>query len=110
MDDKYYFRIRTDDGRILFTSREFAHLEKCMVEIYGIQQYSDFQMAEEYKRDNGNKYTLIGTWGKIVGESPYYTYLYEMRRDIELMKKLLRKAEVIDNSTLIRFFRPIRIK
>lgn len=85
------------------------HIEKCMNVIYGIQQYNDFVMIEEYSRDNGHKYTLTGAWQKVVGESSYYTYSYEMRRDMELMRKLLRKAEVIDNSSLVRFFRAVRI-
>ena len=109
VDDKYYFRIRIDGSRILLTSREFVRIEKCMKEIYGIQQYDDFVIVEEYDRNNGHRYTLINTWQKELGESPYYTYLHEMKRDVELMRKLLRKAEVIDNSSLVRFFRPVRI-
>ena len=85
-------------------------IEKCMNEIYGIQQYSDFEIVEENDRYNGHKYTLIGAWGGMVGESPFYTYSHEMRRDIDLVRKLLRKADVIDNSALVRFFRPVRIK
>ena len=110
VDDKYYFRIRIEDGRILLTSREFAYVEKCMNEIYGIQQYSDFEMIEEHDRDNGHRYTLIGAWGKMIGESPYYTYSFDMKNDMQLLRKLLRKAEVIDKSATIRFFRPVRIK
>jgi hypothetical protein len=33
-----------------------------------------------------------------------------MKRDIELLKKSIGKAEVIDTSALVRFFRPVRIK
>jgi uncharacterized protein YegP (UPF0339 family) len=110
VDNKYYFRIRTDDGRILLTSREFVHIEKCMNEIYGIQQYSDFETVEQNDRYNGHRYTLIGAWGRMVGESPFYNYSYEMKKDIDLVKKLLHKAEVIDNSASIRFFRPVKIK
>jgi hypothetical protein len=110
LDGKYYFRIRIDGGRILLTSREFMRIEKCMNEIYGIQQYSTFEMVQDYNRDNGHRYTLIGAWGKMVGESTFYTYLYDMKYDMDLLKKLLCKAEVIDNSALIRFFRPVRIK
>jgi uncharacterized protein YegP (UPF0339 family) len=110
VDDKYYFRVRIDNGRVLFTSREYVHIEKCMNEIYGVQQYRDFEMIEEYDCDNGHKYTLIGTWGRMVGESPYYTYLYEMRNDMALLKKMIGKTAVVDSSALIRFFRPVRIK
>lgn len=110
VDDKYYFRVRIDNGRILLTSREYPDIEKCMNEIYRAQQYRDFQMIEDYDRDNGHKYTLIGTWGNMVGESPYYTYLYDMKNDMALLKKMIGKAAVIDNSALIRFFRPARIK
>jgi hypothetical protein len=109
VDDKYYFRVRTDAGRILLTSREFMHIEKCMNEIYRIQQYCDFEMAVEHGAHNGNKYTLIGRLGKTVGESPYYAYSYEMRRDMDLMRSFLQRAEVIDNSALVRFFRAVRI-
>lgn len=110
IDDKYYFRIRTEDGRILLTSKDFVCVEKCMNEIYGLQQYSTFVTSEEYDNNNGHKYTLTGAWGKMVGESPFYSYSYEMKKDIHLLKMRLREAEVIDNSALVRFFRPIRIK
>jgi uncharacterized protein YegP (UPF0339 family) len=110
VDDKYYFRVRIDNGRILLTSREYLHIEKCMNEIYGLQQYKDFEMIEEYHRDNGHRYTLLGSWGRMVGESAYYNYLYEMKNDMELLKKWIAKAAVIDRSSLVRFFRPVRIK
>lgn len=110
VDDKYYFRIRIEDGRILLTSREFVHIEKCMNEIYGLQQYFDFQVIEDHEKNNGHKYTLIGAWGRIVGDSPYYTYTFEMKKDIALLRNSLPKADVIDNSALIRFFRQVRIK
>ena len=109
-DDKYYFRVKLDDGRILLTSRDFVCVEKCMNEIYRLQQYSTFVTNEEYDRNNGHKYTLIGAWGKMVGASPFYNYSYEMKKDIHLLRMQLRQAEVIDNSALIRFFRPVRIK
>jgi len=110
VDDKYYFRVRTDNGKILLTSREFVHADKCMNEVYGIQQYSDFEMVKHHDAINGNQYTLVDPSGRMVGESPFYTYLHEMKNDMDLMRKFVRKAEVIDNSALIRFFRPVRIK
>lgn len=110
VDDKYYFRIRIDDRRILLTSREFMCVEKCLNEIYGLQQYSDFEMVEEYSLNNGHKYTLIGAWGRMVGESPYYDYSHEMKKDMHLLRMYIRRADVIDNSALVRFFRPVRIK
>jgi hypothetical protein len=32
-----------------------------------------------------------------------------MKRDMHLLKNLLRKADVLDNSSLVRFFRRVRI-
>ena len=110
MDDKYYFRVRTDIGKILLTSREFVHADRCMNEIYAIQQYSDVKIVQHHNENNGNQYTLIDASGRMVGESPFYTYLPEMKNDMELMRAFVRKAQVIDNATLIRFFRPVRIK
>ena len=110
VDDKFYFRICIEGGPILLTSREYVHIERCMNEIYGIQQYPDFVLAEEFIKDKGHQYTLIGSWGRMVGVSPFYTYLYEMRDDMIMLKKLIGKAAVIDNSSMIRYFRPVRIK
>jgi hypothetical protein len=110
VDDKYYFRVRNNDGRLLLTSRDYQHIEKCMNEVYHIQQYRDFAVAEEFNRDNGHQYTITGKEGRMVGESPFYTYLYDMKRDMELLKKSINKAQVIDTSALVRFFRPVRIK
>jgi len=110
VDDKYYFRVRIDNGRLLLTSREYQHYDKCMNEIYGIQQYNTFEMVEEFDKYNGHKYTLIGSWGRMVGESPFYAYQYEMKNDMALLKKFIVKADILDNSTTVRFFRPVRIK
>jgi uncharacterized protein YegP (UPF0339 family) len=110
VDDKYYFRVRTKDGRLLLTSRDYQHIEKCMNEVYGIQHYRDFAVAEEFCRDNGHQYTITGKRERMVGNSPFYIYQYDMKRDIELLKKSIGKAEVIDTSALVRFFRPVRIK
>ena len=110
IDEKYYFRIRNVNGRILLTSREYVHLGKCMNEIYGIQHYMDFELHEEFVRDNGYRYTLIGSWGRMVGESQFYTYSYEMHNDMSMLKQMIRRASVIDNSSTVRFFRPVRIK
>lgn len=110
VDDKFYFRVRIDGGRILLTSVEYMHAEKCMNKIYSLQQYNDFEIVEESDMDNGHRYTLIDSWGRISGVSPFYHYLYEMKNDIALLKNHVGKAPVIDNSTLVRFFRPVRIK
>jgi hypothetical protein len=80
-----------------------------MNEIYAIQQYSNFEMVQDYNRDNGHRYTLSNIAGRTIGESPYYPYSYEMKRDMHLLKNLLRKADVLDNSSLVRFFRRVRI-
>jgi uncharacterized protein YegP (UPF0339 family) len=110
IDEKYYFRIRNVNGRILLTSREYVHLGKCMNEIYGIQHYMDFELHEEFVRDNGYRYTLIGSWGRMVGESQFYTYSYEMHNDMSMLKQMIRRASIIDNCSTVRFFRPVRIK
>jgi uncharacterized protein YegP (UPF0339 family) len=110
VDEKYYFRVRIDNGRILLTSREYRHIESCLNAIYEIQQYSDCECVEERATDNGHQYTLTGAWGKMIGESPVYQRAHEMKKDMDIVKKMIGRAEVIDNSALIRFFRPIRIK
>ena len=110
VDDKFYFRLRLEGGRILLTSREYVCIEKCMNEIYGIQQYPDFEFVEEFVHGYGYQYTLIGSWGRMVAISPFYTYLTQMRNDMNGVKKLVGKATVIDKTPLVRFFRPVRIQ
>jgi uncharacterized protein YegP (UPF0339 family) len=110
VDDKYYFRVRTEEGRILLTSKDYQHIEKCMNDVYSIQQYADFALAEEFSRDNGHHYTIVTKGGRMAGYSPFYIYLYEMKRDMQLLKRSIGKAEVIDTSALVRFFRPVKIK
>ena len=110
IDDKYYFRVRTAGERVLLTSREYASLEKCMNEVYGIQQYTNFAMEEEYDRTYGHRYTLIGSWGRMVATSPYYIHLYAMRDDMTTVKTHVGRATVSDHSALVRFFRRVRIK
>ena len=110
VDDKYYFRVRMDDGKILLTSRDYRHIERCMNTIYEIQQYNDSEWVKEYDATNGHHYTLTGPWGKTIAESPFYRNVSEMKQDMDMVKQLIGKAEVIDNSALVRFFRPVRIK
>ena len=110
VDDKFYFRIRIEGGRVLLTSREYNQLEKCINEIYGIQQYTEFALVEEFVKGTGYQYTLIGSWGRMVASSPFYTYSYEMQVDMTILKKCIGNATVIDKSSTIRFFRPVRIK
>ena len=110
IDAKFYFRIRNESGRILLTSREYFHFERCMNEIYGIQRYQDFELHEELDKDNGYQYTLIGAWGRMVGKSQFYTYSYEMQNDISILKKKILTACVTDKSSMVRFFRHVKIK
>jgi uncharacterized protein YegP (UPF0339 family) len=110
VDEKYYFRVKTSDGNIMLTSRDYVQFEKCINEIYRLQQYRDFKLLEEFERDNGHKYTLTSASGRTVAESPFYTYLYGMKNDMEMLKKMIGKAQLVDNSSLVRFFRPARIK
>lgn len=110
VDDKFYFRIRIEGGRILLTSREYVQLEKCINEIYGIQQYPEFALVKEFVKGYGYQYMLIGSWGRMVATSPFYTYSFEMQMDMNILKKSIDKAVVVDKSSAIRFFRPVRIK
>ena len=110
IDDKYYFRVRTAGERVLLTSREYISLEKCMNEVYGIQQYTNFALEEEYDRTYGHRYTLIGSWGRMVAISPNYIHLYGMRDDMAMVRNNVSRATVTDHSALVRFFRRVRIK
>ena len=110
VEDKLYFRILIEGGRILLTSREYAHIEKCMNDIYAIQQYHNFVITEDFVNTYGYQCSLLNVEGRLIGTSQYYMTMHSMRSDINIIRKHLTKAEVIDTSPLIRFFRPVRIK
>ena len=108
VEEKLYFRVRNESGRILLTSREYTHLEKCINEIYAIQTYPNFEFEKD-KTNNGYHYTIIASWGRAVGVSPEYHHRTDMERDMQLLKAGIGRAEVVDHSSVIRFFRPVRI-
>ena len=110
VEDKLYFRILIEGGRILLTSREYVHTEKCMNDIYTIQQYHDFVITEDFVSTYGYQYTLLTEEGRLIGTSQNYMTMHSMRSDVNIIRKHIAKAEVIDTSPLIRFFRPVRIK
>jgi hypothetical protein len=108
VEEKLYFRVRNESGRILLTSREYSHFDKCINEIYAIQTYPNFEF-EKVKINNGHQYTILGSWGRAVGVSPEYHLSTDMERDIQVLKAGIGRAEVVDHSSAIRFFRPVRI-
>lgn len=108
VDEKLYFRVRDDVGLLLVTSREYSTLEKCLNELYNIQVYSSFDFQEE-KVTNGHRYALTGASGGIVGTSELYEYSADMKPHMKTLKDDLRKAEVIDQSSTVRFFRKVKI-
>jgi hypothetical protein len=110
VEDKLYFRVLTEGGRILFTSRDYGHIEKCMNEIYAIQTYKYFVITEDFVKNHGYQYALLTEEGRVIGTSRYYSSAHGMRYDISIFTKHVGKAEVIDTSALITFFRPVRIK
>ena len=110
VEDKLYFSVLIEDGRILLTSREYAHTEKCRNDIYTIQQYRDFVITEDFVNTYGYQFTVLTAEGRLIGTSQYYMTMFSMRSDINKIGKHIAKAEVIDTSPLIRFFRPVRIK
>jgi len=105
VDDKLYFRVLIEGGRILFTSRDYGEIEKCMNEIYAVQQYKYFAITEDFVKNHGYQYTLLTEAGRVIGTSRYYLSEHGMRNDISIFTKYVAKAEVIDTSALIRFFR-----
>lgn len=108
VDDKIYFRVRSDSGEILLTSREYSSLETCMNEIYGIQVYADYEFIKE-RLANGHRYTLNSSWGNTVGTSELYEYSTDMNPDIRLLKDHIGKASITDQSSSVRFFRKVKI-
>ena len=110
VEDKLYFRVLTEGGRVLLTSKEYVHTKKCMHDIYAIQQYHDFVITEDLMNTHGYQYTLSNVEGRVLGTSQYYMTMHAMRSDINTINEHLVRAEVIDTSPLIRFFRPVRIK
>ena len=67
-------------------------------------------LVEEFVKGCGYQYTLIGSWGRMVASSPFYNNSYEMQIDMTILKKCIGNAVVIDKSSAVRFFRPVRIK
>lgn len=110
VEDKLYFRVLIDGGRVLLTSRDYVHIEKCMNEIYTLQQYEGYVITEDFSENHGYQYTIMTREGRLIGTGLYYATRQSMRNDIHLLKLHIAKAEVIDTSPLIRFFRPVRIK
>lgn len=108
VDDKIYFRVRTESGTILLTSGEYSTLEKCLNEIYGVQVYTNFEYIEE-KNANGHRYTLMGVWGKPVGSSELYEFSADMIPHMKMLKEFIGKASVTDLSSSVRFFRKVKI-
>ena len=68
------------------------------------------KFTEDLMNTHGYQYTLSNVEGRVLGTSQYYMTMHAMRSDINTINEHLVRAEVIDTSPLIRFFRPVRIK
>jgi len=98
-NDKFYFRLKNNEGDIVLASQGYASKATCKNGIESIKKNAQVEKYFEQKiSDNGKFYfTLKARNGQVIGTSQMFTTEAAKKAELMIVRKAV-DAEIIDHS------------
>ena len=107
--NKIYFRLIDGDDSVLLTSYNFACLGDCLNVIHGIRYSIDFDLDVEFLDDSTYMRFFVTLHEEVIAYSKWYLLPRYALHDMDRVRAEVFKADVVDTSVGVRFFRPVRL-
>ena len=104
VDGKYVFNLKSANDQIILTSQGYETKEDAEAGVASVRQHAPLDdHYEEKTGSNGHPYfVLLAANKRVIGRSQMYSSREAMRKGIAAVKKNVRIAETVDNSTYVR--------